>query len=205
MPSAPNAAPSTDGWKRRSLSSVAHAASPGVPRARATDRHARRVGGSRRHGAYGRPAAHARSVRWSRAPCVDPSPCRLPASPSDVQPSPRNRDRLLAAHIRSCGAIREKGRSCRIGSRREAWRFSPRQEARGGRRILAAPFRVAMRSQRALARSALVESTCFVGPLAFGLMSNSNMSVGMAMETQALGMSTTPPMRPSTGAQPRIT
>ena len=59
--------------------------------------------------------------------------------------------------------------------------------------------------QRARARSTFAESTCFCGPPPFGWMSKSNMSVGKATDTQAFGMSTTPPMRPSTGAQPRIT
>src|SRR5262245_29050334 len=42
------------------------------------------------------------------------------------------------------------------------------------------------------------------GPAALGLISKSKISVGIASVQQALGMSTMPLMRPSTGAVPRI-
>jgi len=44
---------------------------------------------------------------------------------------------------------------------------------------------------------------CF-GPDAFGRISKSKISVGMASVQQAFGMSTMPLMRPSHGAVPRI-
>jgi hypothetical protein len=44
---------------------------------------------------------------------------------------------------------------------------------------------------------------CF-GPDAFGRISKSNISVGIASVQQAFGMSTMPLMRPSTGAVPKI-
>jgi hypothetical protein len=45
---------------------------------------------------------------------------------------------------------------------------------------------------------------CLMGPDAFGMTSNSKMSVGSHNVAQALGMSTTPEMWPCTGAVPRI-
>jgi len=45
---------------------------------------------------------------------------------------------------------------------------------------------------------------CFIGPSAFGMMSNSKISVGSHSVAQALGISTTPEMCPCTGAVPRM-
>ena len=56
--------------------------------------------------------------------------------------------------------------------------------------------------QLVLATSA--PETAFVGPEAFGRMSKSKISVGIARVQQAFGMSTMPLIRPSTGAVPRI-
>src|SRR5262245_53578352 len=52
--------------------------------------------------------------------------------------------------------------------------------------------------------AASAPETILVGPFAFGRMSNSNISVGIARVQQALGISTIPLMRPSTGAVPKI-
>jgi hypothetical protein len=57
-------------------------------------------------------------------------------------------------------------------------------------------------AQSAFAKS--TPETCLLGPALLGLMSNAKISVGIASVAQALGISTMPLMRPSTGAVPKI-